>query len=80
LSGTTNTAGMVRFSVSRASVGSYLATVTSLTRRGFTWDTSKGITSASYAFSSTLVSRNMGLGEVLFDKVYGICRFWVYFV
>jgi thermitase len=74
LSGTTNTAGMVRFSVRRASVGSYLATVTSLTRRGFTWDTSKGIISASYAFSSTLVSRNMGLGEVLFDKVYGVCR------
>jgi hypothetical protein len=48
-SGTTNTAGMVRFMVSRAPVGSYLATVNSLIRSGFIWDTGKGITSASYA-------------------------------
>jgi hypothetical protein len=50
-SGTTNTAGVVRFRVSGAPVGSYLVTVNSLTRSGFTWDTSKGITSASYALS-----------------------------
>jgi thermitase len=48
-SGTTNTAGLVRFNVSRAPVGSYLATVNSLICSGFIWDTGKGITSASYA-------------------------------
>jgi hypothetical protein len=48
-SGTTGTAGLVRFTVSRAPVGSYLATVNSLIRSGFIWDTGKGITSASYA-------------------------------
>jgi subtilisin family serine protease/protocatechuate 3,4-dioxygenase beta subunit len=48
-SSTTNTAGLVRFNVSRAPVGSYLATVNSLICSGFIWDKSKGITSASYA-------------------------------
>jgi len=50
-SGTTNTAGLVKFKVSRAPVGSYLATVNSLVYSGFIWDTSKGITAASYALS-----------------------------
>jgi hypothetical protein len=50
-SSTTNTAGLVRFNVSRAPVGSYLATVNSLICSGFIWDKSKGITSASYALS-----------------------------
>jgi thermitase len=50
-SGTTNTAGLVKFRVSRAPVGSYLATVNSLICSGFIWDTSKGITAASYALS-----------------------------
>jgi uncharacterized membrane protein len=50
-SSTTNTAGLVRFNVSRAPVGSYLATVNSLIRSGFIWDKSKGITSANYALS-----------------------------
>jgi uncharacterized membrane protein len=50
-SGTTNTAGVVRFGVSRAPVGSYLATVNSLIRSGFIWDTGKGITSANYALA-----------------------------
>jgi hypothetical protein len=48
-SGTTNTAGLVRFKASRTPIGSYLATVTSLTCSGFTWDTNTGINSASYA-------------------------------
>jgi hypothetical protein len=50
-SGTTNTAGLVKFKVGRVSTGSYLATVTSLTCSGLTWDTGKGITAASYALS-----------------------------
>jgi uncharacterized membrane protein len=51
-SGNTNSAGLVRFRLSRALAGSYLATVTSLTRSGFVWDTSRGVTSsASYALS-----------------------------
>jgi hypothetical protein len=50
-SGTTNTAGLVRFKVSRARIGSYLASVNSLIRSGFIWDKSKGITSASYALA-----------------------------
>jgi thermitase len=51
-SGTTNTAGIVKFKVGKAPVGSYTATVTGLTCSGFTWDTTKGITVASYALSS----------------------------
>jgi thermitase len=47
--GTTDSAGLVRFKVSRAPVGSYQATVNSLTCSAFTWDTSKGISSATYA-------------------------------
>jgi hypothetical protein len=50
-SGTTDTTGLVRFKASRVSTGSYLATVTSLTCAGFTWDTSKGITAAGYTLS-----------------------------
>lgn len=48
-SGTTDTAGLVRFKAGKAPVGSYLATVNSLICSGFIWDTSKGITSANYA-------------------------------
>ena len=48
-SGTTNTAGLVRFKLGKAPIGSYLTTVNSLICSGFIWDTSKGITSASYA-------------------------------
>jgi len=50
-SGTTNTAGFVRFILGKAPVGSYVATVTSLTCGEFTWDTTKGITATSYALS-----------------------------
>jgi thermitase len=48
-SGTTDTAGLVRFKVSKTPVGSYLATINSLICSGFIWDASKGITSTSYA-------------------------------
>jgi thermitase len=51
-SGTSDTTGLVRFKVSKAPVGSYLATVNSLICSGFIWNTSKGITSASCALSS----------------------------
>jgi len=50
-SGTTNTAGLVKFKLGKAPVGNYVTTVTSLTCSGFTWDTSKGTTAASYALS-----------------------------
>jgi thermitase len=63
LSGTTGTTGVVRFWVSRAPVGSYLSTVTSLTRSGFTWDRNRGITSASYALSLYLSQSKWGIGR-----------------
>ncbi|MDH4368051.1 MAG: hypothetical protein OEV57_08025, partial [Dehalococcoidia bacterium] len=49
--GTTDTAGLVKFKLGKAPDGSYWAAVTSLTCNGFTWDASKGITAASYALS-----------------------------
>jgi thermitase len=48
-SGNTNTGGIVRFKLGKAPVGNYLTTVDSLACSGFTWDTSKGITTAGYA-------------------------------
>jgi hypothetical protein len=50
-SGTTDTAGLVKFKLGKAPDGSYWAVVTSLTCGGFTWDTGKGITSAGCALS-----------------------------
>ena len=50
-SGTTNSAGFVTFHLGKAPVGDYVATVTSLTFGGFTWDTTKGITATSYVLS-----------------------------
>jgi len=50
-SGTTNTAGLVKFKVGKAPVGSYMTTVAGLICSGFTWDTTKGITAVSYALS-----------------------------
>jgi len=49
--GTTNTGGLVKFRLGKAPVGSYVATVTSLTCSGFTWDMSKGITADGYVLS-----------------------------
>jgi thermitase len=48
-SGVTSTAGVVRFKLGKASIGSYLTTVNSLICSGFVWDTSKGVTSAGYS-------------------------------
>jgi thermitase len=48
-SDTTNNNGLVRFKLGKAPIGNYLTTVNSLTCSGFIWDTSKGISSASYA-------------------------------
>jgi thermitase len=50
-SGTTNNAGLVKFKLGKAPVGSYRITVDNLTCSDFIWDMSKGVTSASYALS-----------------------------
>jgi thermitase len=50
-SGTTNTAGFVKLRLGNAPVGSYVATVTSLTCSGLTWDTTKGIAATIYVLS-----------------------------
>jgi thermitase len=47
----TNNAGLARCKVGKAPIGNYLTTVNSLICSGFTWDMSKGITSAGYALS-----------------------------
>jgi len=50
-SGTTDTAGLMKFKLGKAPVGDYVTTVTSLTCSGFAWDMSKGISATSYALS-----------------------------
>jgi len=50
-SGTTSTAGIVKFKLGKAPVGSYVTTITSLTCSGFIWDITKGTTTVSYALS-----------------------------
>jgi thermitase len=47
--GTTNNAGVFRFKLGKAPVGSYVTIVNRLTCSGFVWDMSKGVSSASYA-------------------------------
>jgi thermitase len=49
--GTTDTAGVVKFKLGKAPVGNYLVAVNSLTCSGFVWDISKGITATGYALS-----------------------------
>jgi len=68
-SGTTDTSGLVKFNVSGAPVGSYLATVNSVVRSGLIWDTSEGIVSTNYAVSSSQVARSMGLGALVFYSI-----------
>jgi hypothetical protein len=46
--GITDSAGIGSFTVSKAPAGDYVATVTSLTAGSYTWDTERGVTSASY--------------------------------
>ena len=51
-SGVTDSSGSVSFTLSKASAGTYVATVTGLSAVGCEWDSSQGITSASYTRSS----------------------------
>jgi len=51
-SGTTDSSGMAYFTVSKASAGNYIATVTSLSANDCTWDIGRGITSASYTLNA----------------------------
>jgi len=50
-SGTTDSLGIASFLVPKAPVGVYVATVTSLTTSGYTWDTAQGVISASYTLN-----------------------------
>ena len=52
-SGITDSSGMVAFTVSKAPNGNYVATVTSLAASGYTWDTTQGITLASYILNGS---------------------------
>jgi len=47
--GTTDSSGTASFVITKAPAGTYTATVTALTLAGYTWDTTQGVTSASYA-------------------------------
>jgi hypothetical protein len=44
---------MVAFTVSKAPNGNYVATVTSLAASGCTWNTTQGVTSASYTLNGS---------------------------
>jgi thermitase len=50
--GTTDSLGTASFVVTRAPGGSYVASITAITATGYTWDTTQGVTSASYALKS----------------------------
>jgi thermitase len=50
-SGITDQAGTVRFKLGKPPGGDYVATLSSLTCDGYTWDRGSGVTSASYTFS-----------------------------
>jgi len=52
-SGVTDSSGLCSFTVSKAPVGNYVATVTSLAASGCTWDTAQGVTSASYTLNGS---------------------------
>jgi thermitase len=52
LSGTTDSSGVTSISIQKPPAGSYVATVTSLTASGYSWDSAQGVTSASYTFKS----------------------------
>jgi thermitase len=52
LSGTTDSAGLVSFTVSKALAGDYVASVTGVTAAGCTWDATRGVTSATYSLVS----------------------------
>jgi thermitase len=46
--GITDSSGTASFVVTRAPTGSYVASITAITLAGYTWDTTQGVTSASY--------------------------------
>jgi thermitase len=50
--GTTDSSGAASFVVSKAPVGSYLASITAINATGYTWDTTQGVTSAGYTLKS----------------------------
>jgi len=50
--GTTGSSGTASFVVTRAPAGSYVASVMAITATGYTWDTTQGVTSASYTLKS----------------------------
>ncbi|PVV85116.1 S8 family serine peptidase [Dehalogenimonas alkenigignens] len=52
LKGTTDSAGLVTFTLSKAVAGTYLASVTMVSADGYEWDTDNGINLASYIFTS----------------------------
>jgi thermitase len=49
LTGTTDASGTVSFAMTRARTSSYVASITAITLAGYTWDTTQGVTSVSYA-------------------------------
>jgi len=53
LVGTTDSSGIASFVVAKAPAGSYVASVTTLTLAGYTWDTTQGVTSAGYTVKSS---------------------------
>jgi thermitase len=52
LVGTTDSSGIASFVVAKAPAGSYVASVTTLTLVGYTWDSTQGVTSAGYTLKS----------------------------
>jgi hypothetical protein len=51
-SGSTDSKGKVSFMLNKAPAGDYLATITGLTCQGYEWDSSQGVTQASYTLTS----------------------------
>ncbi len=47
-SGSTDSTGTVSFTLQKAQKGTYVATVTALVASGYSWDTSRGVASATY--------------------------------
>jgi thermitase len=52
LTGTTDSSGTASFIVTKAPASSYMVSVTAITLAGYTWDTTQGLTSASYIVKS----------------------------
>jgi thermitase len=52
LRGTTDMGGLVSFTISKPPAGSYVAMVMDVTATGYTWDSTQGVTSASYTLKS----------------------------